>query len=125
MCLLVWWQFPRALGVEGARRPVPTTPGGSRPRRVSGLTPSSSPTRLKHPLDRSGSARASSVNRIARFPSSSGYFLGAGMILILPWIQTLHHTQDDPRALQHWSTPPICSSDMTIQDPDDLSNVTM
>ena len=22
--------------------------------------------------------------------------LGAGMILILPWIQTLHHTQDDP-----------------------------
>ena len=29
MCLLVWWQFPRALGVEGARRPVPTTPGGS------------------------------------------------------------------------------------------------
>ena len=28
--------------------------------------------------------------------SSSGYFPGAGMILILPWIQTLHHTQDDP-----------------------------
>ena len=30
----------------------------TQPRRVSGLTPSSSPTRLKHPLDRSGSARA-------------------------------------------------------------------
>ena len=29
-----------------------------------------------------------------------------------------------PRALQHWSTP-MRSSDTTIQDPDDLSNVAM
>ncbi|WP_169798255.1 helix-turn-helix transcriptional regulator [Actinomyces radicidentis] len=28
--------------------------------------------------------------------SSSGYVLGAGMVIILPWIQTLHHTRDDP-----------------------------
>ena len=44
---------------------------------------------------RDGSGRPG-VNRIARPPGSSGRFPGAGMILILPWIQTLHHTQDDP-----------------------------
>ena len=30
-----------------------------------------------------------------RFRSSSGYFLGAAMLLILPWIQSLHQTRGD------------------------------
>ena len=56
-------QLPGAPGLlGGGAGPVagdrPEPPGGSRPRRVSGPAPSSSPTRLKHPLDRSGSARA-------------------------------------------------------------------
>ena len=46
------------------------------------------------PPGRSGSARASGVNRIAWLPGSSGRFPGAGMILIPPRTQTLHHTQD-------------------------------
>ena len=30
--------------------------------------------------------------------SSSGYFLGAAMLLILPWIQSLHQTRGDSSA---------------------------
>ena len=44
--------------VVPGRSPASIRAWRTQPRRVSGLTPSSSPTRLKHPLDRSGSARA-------------------------------------------------------------------
>ena len=56
-------RLPGAPGpLGGGAGPVagdrPEPPGGSRPRRVSGPAPSSSPTRRKHPPGRSGSARA-------------------------------------------------------------------
>src|SRR5699024_6597733 len=35
--------------------------------------------------------------------SSSGYFLGAAMLLILPWIQSLHQTRGDSAHPRAWS----------------------
>ena len=71
------WRIPAAQGLGAGPQPL-------RPRAAN--TPQAGPGRPGRP----------GVNRIARFPSSSGRFPGAGMILIPPWIQTLHHTQDDP-----------------------------
>ena len=88
---------PRWWCRAGRRRPTRTPPAGSRPRRVSGPAPSPfahAPQTPPRPV-RDGPGRPG-VNPIARPPGSSGRFPGAGMILILPWIQTLHHTQDDP-----------------------------
>ncbi|GAA2152585.1 hypothetical protein GCM10009826_11000 [Humibacillus xanthopallidus] len=42
----------------------------------------------------SGSRRRSTANLIARSRSSSGYFLGAGKTLILPWNESLHQTRN-------------------------------
>jgi hypothetical protein len=53
------------------------------------------------PLDRArgvvaGSLRASNAIRVARFRSSSLYFLGAAMtLIILPRIESLHQTRGD------------------------------
>ncbi|WP_206680434.1 hypothetical protein, partial [Flaviflexus huanghaiensis] len=41
------------------------------------------------------SLRASATSRIARSRSSGGYFLCAGMIIILSGFQTLHQTRGD------------------------------
>ena len=52
---------------------------------------------LADPLQRpdrvAGSRRASTAIRVARSRSSSGYFLGAAMTLILTWIESLHQTR--------------------------------
>src|SRR5699024_6015541 len=71
--------------------------------RVSGLIPSCSPTRRNAPDLVAGSRRASTAILVALSRSSSGYFLGAAMLLILPWIQSLHQTRGD--------SPPCCSRD--------------
>src|SRR5699024_321227 len=63
--------------------------------RVSGLIPSCSPTRRNAPDLVAGSRRASTAILVALSRSSSGYFLGAAMLLILPWIQSLHQTRGD------------------------------
>src|SRR5699024_4035812 len=63
--------------------------------RVSGLIPSCSPTRRNVPDFVAGSCRASTAILVALSRSSSGYFLGAAMLLILPWIQSLHQTRGD------------------------------
>lgn len=52
-----------------------------------------SPTRRKAPVLVAGSRRRSTAIRIARSRSSSGYFLGAAMTLILPWNESLHQTR--------------------------------
>ena len=65
--------------------------GRRQPTRTPGRTPAA-----QSPRAGPGQARASGVNRIAHRLSSSGRFPGAGMILIPSWIQTLHHTQNDP-----------------------------
>src|SRR5699024_6856827 len=62
---------------------------------VSGLIPSCSPTRRNVPDLVAGSSRASTAILVALSRSSSGYFLGAAMLLILPWIQSLHQTRGD------------------------------
>src|SRR5699024_5703030 len=61
---------------------------------VSGLIPSCSPTRRNVPDLVAGSSRASTAILVALSRSSSGYFLGAAMLLILPWDQSLHQTRD-------------------------------
>ena len=61
-----------------------------------GCPPARRPRAANTPQAGPGRPGRPGVNRIARFLSSSGYFPGAGMILILPWIQTLHHTRGDP-----------------------------
>lgn len=53
--------------------------------------------RQTQPLACSGSFNASRHRRITRYLRASGYVLGTGMVIILPWIQTLHRTRDDPR----------------------------
>src|SRR5699024_1844836 len=45
---------------------------------------------------------------VALSRSSSGYFLGAAMLLILPWIQSLHQTRGD-------SSQPTASSRCTTK----------
>lgn len=75
------------------RSPASTWTWRTQPRSVSELMPSWSPTRLKRPRARWGSFNASRHNRTAHSLSSSGC---AGMIIIRPWNQALHHTRDDP-----------------------------
>lgn len=60
----------------------------SRAQRSDGSAPSGSP-----PVLVPGSRRASATNRTARSRSSSGYFLGAAVTLILTWIESLHQTR--------------------------------
>src|SRR4051794_26875375 len=62
-------------------------------RSVSGLMPNCLPTRANAPGLVAGSRRASTAIRVARSHSSSGYFLGAAMTLILTWIESLHQTR--------------------------------
>src|SRR3954449_12809720 len=64
-------------------------------RSVSGLMPSCLPIRASAPERVAGSRRASTANRVARSRSSSGYFLGAAMTLILQWIESLHQTRGE------------------------------
>lgn len=58
--------------------------------RYDGIDPSWSPTRRRAPLLVAGSRRRSTAIRIASSRSSSGYFLGAAMTLILPRNENLH-----------------------------------
>jgi len=51
------------------------------------------PTRRNAPVLVPGSRRRSTAILIARSRSSSGYFLGAAMTLILPWNESLHQTR--------------------------------
>src|SRR3954447_21688771 len=62
-------------------------------RSVSGLMPNCLPTRANAPGWVAWSRRASTAIRVARSRSSSGYFLGAAMTLILTWIESLHRTR--------------------------------
>src|SRR5919107_1423653 len=62
-------------------------------RSVSGLMPNCSPIRFNAPDRVAGSRRASTASLVARSRSSSGYFLGAAMTLILTWIESLHQTR--------------------------------
>ena len=95
-------RLPGAPGpLGGGAGPVPgdrpEPPDGSRPRRVPGPAPSPlRPRAANTPRAGPGRPGRPGANPIARRLSSSGRFPGAGMILIPPWIQTLHHTQDDP-----------------------------
>ena len=65
-------------------------------RSASGWTPSWSATRLIAPRADSGSFLASNAIRVARCWSSTLYFLGAAMtLIILPRIESLHQTRGD------------------------------
>src|SRR5690625_640099 len=62
---------------------------------VSGLIPSCSPPRRHVPDLVAGSSRASTAILVALSRSSSGYLLGAAMLLLPPWDQSLHPTRSD------------------------------
>src|SRR5665647_1845701 len=81
--------------VVPARSPASISAWLTHPRNVSGLIPSCSPTRCNAPGRVTGSRRASTAIRIARPRSSSGYFLGAAMTLILSGIESLHQTRHE------------------------------
>src|SRR5665648_40191 len=83
--------------VVPARSPASTSAWLTHPRNVSGLIPSCSPTRCNAPGRLTGSRRASTAIRTARSRSSSGYFLGATMTLILSGIESLHQTRHETR----------------------------
>src|SRR3954469_24050260 len=70
-------------------------------RSVSALMPNCAPIRFNAPVRVAGSRRASTASRVARSRSSSGYFLGAAMTLILTWIESLHQTRG---GTQTWPT---------------------
>ena len=73
-------------------------------RSASGCTPNWSATRLMAPHADSGSFRASIAIRVARCWSSTLYFHGAAMtLIILPRIESLHQTQDDSLGVLHVS----------------------
>ena len=79
---------------RGAWSVAPVDLGPDDPvRSVSGLMPSCAPIRFNAPVRVAGSRRASTAIRVARSRSSSGYFLGAAMTLILTWIESLHQTR--------------------------------
>lgn len=65
------------------------------PRNVSGLTPTRCPILITAWfIDNEGSSFiASRTRRMERSRNSGGYFLGAGMVIILSWNQTLHQTR--------------------------------
>src|SRR5690606_19731766 len=79
--------------VVPGRSPASTSAWVTQLRRVSGLIPSWSATRRSAPVLVAGSRLRSTAIRIARSRSSSGYFLGAAMTLILPWNESLHQTR--------------------------------
>ena len=86
-----------------APTPGPTRPDPRAPRRALRAPAGASdrPCRERHAhLDEHGTApgrpRRPGANRIARSLNSAGRLPGAGMILILPRIQTLRRTRDDP-----------------------------
>ena len=62
-------------------------------RKASGWISSWSAIRLIAPVFVAGFWRASSAIRVARSLSSSLYFRGAAMTLILHWIESLHQTR--------------------------------
>jgi hypothetical protein len=71
-------------------------------RNVSALMPNCSAIRFNAPVRVAGSRRASTAILVARSRSSSGYFLGAAMTLILTWIESLHQTRGETlRGAQH------------------------
>ena len=79
------------------REPPSTSAWTTRFRNVSELIPSCSPI-LRGAQDRiAGSRRASTAHLIARSRSSSGYFLGAAMTLILTCDEGLHQTRCETR----------------------------
>ena len=82
-----WW-FPA--GRPDRSRPERAGPPGGRP----------APSAILRiaPLDPSGSRRASTAIRVARSRSSSGYFPGALMTVILPCVHRLHQTRCDSGA---------------------------
>src|SRR5699024_6458903 len=84
-----------SLVVVPGRYPSSTSACTTQFLRVSGLIPSCSPTRRNVPDLVDGSRRASPAIPVPLSRSSSGYFLGAAMLLILPWIQSLHQTRGD------------------------------
>lgn len=69
--------------VTPGRAPASTSARLTHTRRVSLLMPSCSAIRVTAPALRVGSCRASTASRVARSRSSSGYFLGVAMTLIL------------------------------------------
>src|SRR5690606_34461406 len=81
--------------VVPGRCPSSTSAWMTQLRSVSGLMPSCSPIRFSAPGRVAGSRRASTAIRVARSRSSSGYFLGAAMTLILTWIESLHQTRGE------------------------------
>src|SRR5699024_8449841 len=89
---------PRLVVVPG-RYPSSTSACTTQFLRVSGLIPSCSPTRRNVPDLVDGSRHALTAILVALSRSSSGYFLGAAMLLILPWIQSLHQTRGDSRSV--------------------------
>jgi len=48
-----------------------------------------------HPASPAGSSRAATAILVALSRSSSGYYFGAAMVLILPWDHSLHQTPGD------------------------------
>ena len=86
---------PASSLVTPGREPSSISACWTQLRKVSGLIPSCSPTRRNAPDRVAGSRRASTANLIARSRSSSGYFLGAAMTLILAWIESLYQTRHE------------------------------
>src|SRR3954451_15105801 len=86
-------------------------------RSVSGLMPSCSPIRFNAPNRVAGSRRASTAIRVARSRSSSGYFLGAAMTLILTWIESLHQTRGGTGRQEAGQTPALDVAATDRRDP--------
>ena len=85
--------------VVPGRTPPSTSPWRTQFRNASGWTPSWSAIRLIAPREDPGSFRASNAIRVARCCNSTLYFLGAPMtLIILPRIESLHHTRGDSQA---------------------------
>src|SRR5690606_34508615 len=83
----------RSAVVGPGRSPASTWSGGTQAGGVSGLFRSGAATGRSAPVLVAGSRLRSTALRIARSRSSSGYFLGAAMTLILPRNESLHQTR--------------------------------
>ena len=82
--------------VVAGRTPPSTSACRTQLRNASGWTPNCSAIRVIAPREDSGSLRASSAIRVARCCSSTLYFLGTPMtLIILPRIESLHQTRGD------------------------------
>ena len=82
-----------SLVVVPAGPPASTSAWETQFRNVSGLIPNCSRTRRRASVRVAESRRRSTAILTARCRSSSGYFLGAAMTLILPWNETFHQTR--------------------------------